>query len=455
MQSKGLPEDGRAKVRRAHILRKRGAGRPARLSAGFAISAIAGIVMLVPSCGDGAVEPAPSPTPVATTVVVSPTSATLTALEEAARFTAEVRDQNGQVMAGAAIAWATSDASVAAVDGSGVVTSAANGTATITATAGSVSGAAAVTVAQVVSAVAVSPSADTLVALGDSVRLVAEATDANGHGAVAATEFVWASSDTAVASVGSSGLVTAAGNGSATITASAGSASGSAVVAVVLPPAPVPADSLSVRTVYAIPRNREFVQAYSDSVGAALHHLQVWYRDQMDGLTFALADTIPDVCRLSVRDDFLTVHPGGAGERWDAALEAVSGCGPKHNDEAFIWIVYFDVDEPCWTEERPQTLGRGGDGLTMLGRWDLLGLTDRGNSLPCGHGGQPHGRWVGGLGHELGHAFGLPHPPGCEAGAPTCDEEALMWVGYAWWPDTYLRDDERAILRGSPFFEER
>ena len=240
-------------MRRAHILRKQGAGRPARLSAGFAISAIAGIVMLVLSCGDGAVEPAPSPTPVATTVVVSPTFATLTALEEAARFTAEVRDQNGQVMAGTPIAWATSDASVAAVDGSGVVTSAANGTATITATAGSVSGAAAVTVAQVVSAVAVSPSADTLVALGDSVRLVAEATDANGHGVVAATEFVWASSDTAVASVGSSGLVTAAGNGSATITASAGSASGSAVVTVVLAPAPVLADSLSVRTVYAIP----------------------------------------------------------------------------------------------------------------------------------------------------------------------------------------------------------
>ena len=91
----------------------------------------------------------------------------------------------------------------------------------------------------------------------------------------------------------------------------------------------------------------------------------------------------------------------------------------------------------------------------MLGRWDLLGLTDPGGSHPCGHGGQPHGRWVGGLGHELGHASGLPHPPGCDSGRPTCDSEALMWTGYASWPDTYLRDDERTKLRESPFFEER
>ena len=81
-------------------------------------------------------------------------------------------------MAGATVAWASSDTAVAAVDAAGQVTAAANGAATITATAGSASGTAAVTVAQVVSAVAVSPAADTLVAFGDTVRLAAEATDA-------------------------------------------------------------------------------------------------------------------------------------------------------------------------------------------------------------------------------------------------------------------------------------
>ncbi|MDE0474238.1 MAG: hypothetical protein OXI50_06735, partial [Gammaproteobacteria bacterium] len=62
--------------------------------------AVAGIAVLALSCGDGTVEPAPLPAPVATSVTVSPGSATLTAIEETARFTAEVRDQNGQVMAG-------------------------------------------------------------------------------------------------------------------------------------------------------------------------------------------------------------------------------------------------------------------------------------------------------------------------------------------------------------------
>ena len=151
MQSRALPEDGRARMHRWQFRRRRGGGGPGRPSAGFARPAIAvaAIAMLLLSCGDGAVEPAPPAAAVATSVTVSPGSATLSALGETARFTAEVRDQNGRVMTGAAVAWASSDASVASVDASGQVTAVANGNATITATAGSVSGTAAVTVADV------------------------------------------------------------------------------------------------------------------------------------------------------------------------------------------------------------------------------------------------------------------------------------------------------------------
>ena len=193
--------------------------------------------MLVLSCGDGAVEPPPPPppAPVATTVTVNPGSAALGALGETARFTAEVRDQNGQVMAGAAVAWASSDASVATVDASGVVTAAANGSATITATAGSVSGTAAVTVAQVVHAVVVAPAADTLVAFGDTVRLIAEATDANGHAVAAVTVFEWSSSDTLVAQVDDTGLVESLAEGDAAVTATASEVTGEAGLTVVSP----------------------------------------------------------------------------------------------------------------------------------------------------------------------------------------------------------------------------
>ena len=237
MRTRSPLGDGRARMRRGDAGRRRDAGGRRQPGAGFTIPAIAaaGIVMLVLSCGDGAVEPAPPPAPVATTVAVNPGSAALNALGETARFTAEVRDQNGQVMAGAAVAWASSDASVAPVDASGVVTAAANGSATITATAGSASATAAVTVVQVVTAVAVSPDADTLVAFGDTVRLVAEATDANGHAVAAVTEFDWSSSDTLVARVDDTGLVESLAEGAVVVMATASEVSGKAALNVVAP----------------------------------------------------------------------------------------------------------------------------------------------------------------------------------------------------------------------------
>ena len=149
------------------------------------------------------------------------------------QFRAEVRDQNGQVMAGAAVTWASSSAAVATVSAAGLVTAAGNGRASITATAGSASGSATVTVAQEVSAVAVTPAADTLVA-GDTLRLTAEAADANGH-TVGGAEFTWASSDTLVAVVDDSGLVTGVGAGEAEIAATASSVRGRAEIAVLEP----------------------------------------------------------------------------------------------------------------------------------------------------------------------------------------------------------------------------
>ncbi len=52
------------------------------------------------ACGDGVIEPPPDP-PRATAVTVTPATVTVAALDDTARFTAEVRDQIGRVMAGA------------------------------------------------------------------------------------------------------------------------------------------------------------------------------------------------------------------------------------------------------------------------------------------------------------------------------------------------------------------
>ena len=197
------------------------------------LSAVLAVVALAKGCGDGDSPSAP-PTPEParpTTVMVSPATHELTALGTTVQLSAEVRDQNARVMAGATVTWTSSANSVATVDASGLVTAAGNGTATITASVGSASGSAVVTVTQSVASVEVSPSVDELTALGQTVQLTAEAFDENGH-AVAGAEFSWESSDAAVATVDAGGLVTGVAEGVATITASAGEASGSAVVTV-------------------------------------------------------------------------------------------------------------------------------------------------------------------------------------------------------------------------------
>ena len=199
-----------------------------------------GILRLLPflalglSCGDApATEPTASVSPVPTTVVVTPENVVFTALQETSRLTAEVRDQQGRVMSGVTVVWASSNTAVASVNATGLVIAVANGTATITATAGQASSTAMVTVAQAVAMVAVAPAADTLLT-GDTLRLAAAATDANGH-AVADAEFTWMSSDTLVALVDDAGLVTGLGAGEAEITATAAGVAGRAVLAVVTP----------------------------------------------------------------------------------------------------------------------------------------------------------------------------------------------------------------------------
>ncbi len=78
-------------------------------------------------------------------VTVSPATAELAAPGGTVQLTAEVRDQNGQVI-GAAVSWSSNNASVATVSASGLARGVAEGAATITATAGTAQGTAEITV---------------------------------------------------------------------------------------------------------------------------------------------------------------------------------------------------------------------------------------------------------------------------------------------------------------------
>ncbi|MDE0074225.1 MAG: Ig-like domain-containing protein [Gammaproteobacteria bacterium] len=190
------------------------------------------LALIVACVGDDEAAPTgPPEPPVATTVSISPAALDFSSFGETLQLTAAVVDQNSQTMAGAPVSWTTSDNSVASVSAGGLVTAVANGSATVTATSGSAAGTASVTVAQRTARVGVSPASVEFLSLGDSLQLTAAPFDANDNAVEDAT-VAWSSGDEAVATVDSSGLVTAAGNGTASITAQAGAASGAAAVTV-------------------------------------------------------------------------------------------------------------------------------------------------------------------------------------------------------------------------------
>ena len=202
-----LPIQGESKDRASRGAWENAVNETARASRSCPpiVLCLATVLCLVIGCGE--VPPTEPPHPVATTVIMSPAAATLTALGDTTRITATLFDQNGQAMAAALVNYSSSASGVVTVDGSGLVTAVGNGTAAVTATSGEASGSATVTVEQRVTEVRVSPDSVTLFAIGDTVRLAVGALDANGHH-VANVEFAWSSADS-VATVDGSGLVTA------------------------------------------------------------------------------------------------------------------------------------------------------------------------------------------------------------------------------------------------------
>lgn len=176
------------------------------------------------ACG-GTEPPAP------TRITISPPFTLLESFDEKIQLTATVYDQDGRVMTDITPVWASTDASVAGVTDAGLVTAHRNGSANISASAGTAEATAEVMVEQVAAEVAVSPPVHTVTALGDTVRLSAEARDANGN-EVADAAFSWISNDMTVALVDTSGLVRGVGEGGATITATSGRSQGSSEITV-------------------------------------------------------------------------------------------------------------------------------------------------------------------------------------------------------------------------------
>lgn len=215
------------------------------------------------------------------------------------------------------------------------------------------------------------------------------------------------------------------------------------VTAPVLAAMPAPA---GVRLVLFLPSDRDGSTALLDGIRRVAIDLQAWSRRQMGGRTFVIASPEVEVCRSAQPSSYFFGAP------MITVSQELEKCVPWSTQlDRYSWVVYTPLRGACGA---PYRIGAAWTGITIMGMLDTDGLAgqttvtaDCGDSFTFGF-----DRWTGGLGHELGHAMGLPHPPGCDQQQPGCDSAALMWAGFYDFPNTYLRADDKAALLAGSFY---
>ncbi|HEY0527696.1 MAG TPA: Ig-like domain-containing protein [Gemmatimonadaceae bacterium] len=214
------------------------------------ILAVTGLALGVAACssyGTSVVDVTKTPdAKVASVSIVIPRSIQA---GQTAHAVATLKDANGVLLKNRAIAWFSSSSGVANVDDSGVVAAVAPGNTVVSAVSEGVSGQAAIDVipppptAIPVASVVVSINPPQVL-VGQQPHATATLKDAQGN-ALSGRSVVWQSSNAQVASVASTGDISAVGAGTATITASSEGISGSAPLTVDVPP-PIPVASIAV-----------------------------------------------------------------------------------------------------------------------------------------------------------------------------------------------------------------
>ena len=200
-------------------------------------------------------------------VEVAPVSSTLRAGTTVA-LSARALDARGNAVPVSPLAWSTSDASVATVSATGVVSAATPGTARIVVSARGVSATATVIVTQrPVSSLTMTP-AIVAVRVGGAVQIRAQPLDAENV-ALAGRRIAWLSSDATIARVDADGTVTGVAPGAVTIAASCEGRTAQAAVTVTLPPIQTVTLSPTQDTI-AVGTDRQFTAALRDAGGVML-----------------------------------------------------------------------------------------------------------------------------------------------------------------------------------------
>ncbi len=209
-----------------------------------------------------------------------------------------------------------------------------------------------------------------------------------------------------------------------------------------------------VRFIYLIPADSIEKQEYTLGLENAARHLQNWYYNSL-GLnrTFALQDPIVEVYKTSHDANWYSTNPNGSYYMtfWNNILQdGFLLTGGMYNDPNNRWVFYIDANPGCG-----QCGGCGWKGTVVIGANDLKGLVGYEIDKSCPevvYSYEPC-RYVGGMGHEIGHALGLPHPPECDENFPTCWDHDLMMYGYRTYPDAYFNESDKTRLSNSPFIQ--
>ncbi len=173
-----MPTSGRgganAQQPPANFAKRRSCLAPAGCAALWAIA----------GCGGDSDPLPPEPDPVATSVAVTPASATLNAVGDEQQYRAQVLDQRGRAMSGVTVTWSSTQPAVAEVDrATGLATAAGPGTAEIRARAQRVEGEATLEVVQVPAALRKTQGDGESGYFGEplTVSPSVQVLDANGH----------------------------------------------------------------------------------------------------------------------------------------------------------------------------------------------------------------------------------------------------------------------------------
>lgn len=205
-----------------------------------------------------------------------------------------------------------------------------------------------------------------------------------------------------------------------------------------------------VRFIYFVPSDKIIRDDYKVALTDAALYIQDFYQKELgNGFTFSLHSPVVEVYQTSHASSWYASNRASAGDddsQWfyyNLLNDGSQFTGANFNDPNNRWIYFLDADAHC-----NQASVGGVQGIAIHDATVLHGLTKQAGLDPCPDG-QPevgrHYRTIGGIAHEMGHSFLLPHPQGCNTG----NEEAtrsLMCVGYFYYPNTYFLTSDKQFL---------